>query len=174
MKLLGISGSLRKGSFNTMLVNEAARIFEPSAFTFANLNLPLYDGDVEAAGMPEPVLTLCDQIREADAIVMSTTEYNKAPSGVMKNMLDWVSRPRPAPLVGKPVAVVASAAGSAGGQRAMALMYLYLMPFKVRLVVEQEVCVGNSHAAFDDEGRLKHDAHIGGLTRQMEALKAAI
>lgn len=174
MKLLGISGSLRKGSFNTMLIKEAARIFEPSEFTLADLNLPLYDGDVEAEGMPEPVLKICDQILAADAIVMSTTEYNKAPSGVMKNMLDWVSRPRPAPLVGKPVAVVASAAGVAGGQRAIALMYLYLMPFKIKLVAEQEVCVGNSHSAFDDAGQLKSEAHLAGLTRQMEALKAAV
>jgi chromate reductase, NAD(P)H dehydrogenase (quinone) len=64
------------------------------------------------------------QIRVADAIVISTPEYNKNPSGVLKNALDWVSRPRPAPMVGKPVAVVSAAAGLAGGQRATAVLYL--------------------------------------------------
>ncbi|MBY8976227.1 NAD(P)H-dependent oxidoreductase [Rhodobacteraceae bacterium NNCM2] len=174
MKLLGISGSLRKGSFNTKLVHEAARVFEPSSFTFADLNLPLFNEDVEAEGIPAPVQVVCDQIVEADAIVISTTEYNKAPSGVLKNMLDWVSRPRPAPMVGKPVAVVSAAAGIAGGQRATSLMYLYLIPFKVELVTHQEVNIGNASEAFDEHGRLKSDAHIKALTRQMEALKAAI
>ncbi|MEM7508797.1 MAG: NADPH-dependent FMN reductase [Pseudomonadota bacterium] len=174
MKLLGISGSLRTGSFNSMLVREAARIAEPSAFVFADLNLPLFNEDVEAQGIPASVEALCDQIYAADALVLSTTEYNKGPSGVMKNMLDWVSRPRPAPMVGKPVAVVSAAAGGAGGQRAMSMMYLYLIPFKVKLVTAQEVNVGNASEAFDGAGQLRDEAHIAALTRQMEALRAAI
>ena len=99
-RLLGISGSLRAGSFNSMLVREAARVFAPEAFEFADLRLPLFDADLEAEGMPAPVARLCDQVRAADAIVISTPEYNKNPSGVLKNALDWVSRPRPAPMVG--------------------------------------------------------------------------
>jgi chromate reductase len=75
-KLLGISGSLRAGSYNSMLVREAARVFSPDEFTFADLRLPLYDGDLEAQGMPQSVLALCDQISAADAIVISTPEYN--------------------------------------------------------------------------------------------------
>ena len=109
VKLLGISGSLRAGSYNTMLVREAARVFAPDEFSFADLRLPLYDGDLEARGMPESVLTLCDQIRAADAIVISTPEYNKNPSGVLKNALDWVSRVRP-------VAEVEVAAGNAASR----------------------------------------------------------
>lgn len=174
MKLLGISGSLRAGSYNSMLVREAARIAEPEAFTFADMNLPLFNEDVEAKGIPGPVQVLCDQILAADALVLSTTEYNKGPSGVMKNMLDWVSRPRPAPMVGKPVAVVSAAAGGAGGQRAMSMMYLYLIPFKVKLVTAQEVNVGGAQDAFDGEGRLKDEGHMTALKRQMEALRAAI
>ena len=174
MKLLGISGSLRKGSFNSMLVREAARAFEPSEFTFADMDLPLFNEDVEAEGMPAPVQTIIDQIWAADAIVMSTTEYNKGPSGVMKNMLDWVSRPRPAPMVGKPVAVLSAAAGGAGGQRATSMMYLFLIPFKVKLVTEQEVGIGSAHEAFDDNGQLKSASQFEALQRQMTALKAAV
>ncbi|MEM7669789.1 MAG: NADPH-dependent FMN reductase [Pseudomonadota bacterium] len=174
MKLLGISGSLRKGSFNSMLVREAARVLDPAEFTFADLNLPLFNEDVEAEGMPSSVQTLCDQITAADAIVLSTTEYNKGPSGVMKNMLDWVSRPRPAPMAGKPVAVLSAAAGGAGGQRAMSMMYLYLIPFKVKLVTSAEVNVGSAGNAFDADGHLKDKGLVTALERQMGALKAAI
>jgi len=174
VKLLGISGSLRSGSYNSMLVREAARIFAPDDFTFADLRLPLYDGDLEARGMPGPVLALCDQISAADAIVISTPEYNKNPSGVLKNALDWVSRPRTAPMIGKPVAVVSAAAGLAGGQRATAALYLMLIPFKVRLVAEIEVAVGNAADRFDGNGRLSDDRHAGALEVQMQALRAAI
>lgn len=174
MKLLGISGSLRKGSFNSMLVREAARVFAPLEFTFADMNLPLFNEDVEAEGIPTSVQTICDQIVAADAIVMSTTEYNKGPSGVMKNMLDWVSRPRPAPMAGKPVAVLSAAAGGAGGQRAMSMMYLYLIPFKVKLVTSAEVNVGSAGSRFDESGQLSDDGLAKALERQMGALKAAI
>jgi chromate reductase len=173
VKLLGISGSLRAGSYNSMLVREAARLFAPDEFTFADLRLPLYDGDLEALGMPGEVTRLCDQVAAADAIVISTPEYNKNPSGVLKNALDWVSRPRPAPMVGKPVAVVSAAAGQAGGQRATAALYLMLIPFKVRLVAEVEVAVGNAGNQFDAQGRLTGEQPMMGLERQMAALRAA-
>lgn len=173
-KLLGISGSLRVGSFNSMLVREAARLFAPASFTFADLRLPLYDGDLEAQGMPDPVLTLCDQISAADAIVISTPEYNKNPSGVLKNALDWVSRVRPVPLAGKPVAVISAAAGLAGGQRATAALYLMLIPFKVRLVAEAEVAIGNAGNRFDAQGRLSDAALAGMLEKQIRALRTSI
>ena len=173
-KLLGISGSLRAGSYNSMLVREAARVFAPDEFTFANLRLPLYDGDLEAQGMPAEVLTLCQQISAADAIVISTPEYNKNPSGVLKNALDWVSRVHPVPLADKPVAVVSAAAGLAGGQRATAVLWLMLIPFKVRLVSEVEVAIGNAGDRFDGEERLTDARLLETLERQMAALRAAI
>ena len=173
-KLLGISGSLRAASYNSMLVREAARVFAPDDFTFADLRLPLYDGDLEALGMPDQVTLLCDQIRAADAIVISTPEYNKNPSGVLKNALDWVSRVRPVPLERKPVAVVSAAAGAAGGQRATAALYLMLIPFKVRLVAEVEVAVGNAGAQFDSDGGLTNEALSAVLAKQMSALRAAL
>ena len=173
-RLLGISGSLRAGSYNSMLVREAARVFAPDEFTFADLRLPLYDGDVEARGMPDEVVRLCDQVRAADAVVISTPEYNKNPSGVLKNGLDWISRVRPVPLVGKPVAVVSAAAGVSGGQRATAGLYLMLIPFKVRLIAEQEVAVGNASTRFGEDGRLVDENILAALEKQMGALRAAI
>jgi len=87
-KLLGISGALRAASTNTQLVHNAARIFNADSFVLADLNLPLYDGDLEAEGIPASVQTLSDQIKEADAVIISTPEYNKSISGVLKNALD--------------------------------------------------------------------------------------
>ena len=172
-KLLGISGSLRRGSYNTMLVREAARVLAPDEVRFADMNLPLFNADLEPDGWPEPVQRLCDDIRWADAVVFSTTEYNKGPSGVMKNALDWVSRPRPAPLAGKPVAVVSAAAGAAGGERAKSAMYLFLVPFQVRLVLHPEVNVGNAEDQFDADGRLTNEPKRRALEKLMASLKAA-
>ncbi len=170
-KLLGISGSLRKGSFNTLLVREAIRVFAPDEHQIADLNLPLFNEDLEADGQPAPVSKVCEQIAWADAIVFSTTEYNKAPSGAMKNLLDWVSRPRPAPMVGKPVAVVSASAGGAGGERAKSAMYLFLVPFQVDLVFHPEVNLGNASAAFNDDGRLIVEDKLAALEKLMAALK---
>ena len=171
--LLRSSGSLRRGSFNTLLMHEAARAFAPDQFQVADLNLPLYNADVEAEGLPEPVRRLCDQVVAADAIVISCPEYNKGPSGVMKNALDWVSRPRPAPMAGKPVAVVSAAAGAAGGERSKSAMYLFLVPFKVRLVLHPEVNVGNAGDQFDPQGRLTNAAKREALEKLMAALRTA-
>ena len=113
------------------------------------------------------------RIREGDASVISTPEYNKNPSGVLKHALDWVSRVRPVALAGKPVAVLSAAAGLAGGQRATAALWLMLIPFKVRLVAEAEVAVGNAGERFDADGRLTGERLAAALERQMAALRAA-
>lgn len=173
-KLLGISGSLRAASLNTKLVHEAARVFAPGEFRLADIDLPLFNEDVEAQGIPDKVQVVCDQIAWADAIVISSPEYNKGPSGAIKNMLDWVSRPRPAPMADKPVAVVSATAGLAGGERAKSAMYLFLVPFKVKLVFTPEVNIGNASAAFDADGHLADQSKGAALAQLMGALKAAI
>lgn len=91
--LLSLSGSLRQSATNRKLLREAARLFDPGTHIEADLNLPLYDGDLEdGEGIPAAVQTLADQIAQAHAVIISTPEYNKGPSGVLKNALDWVSR----------------------------------------------------------------------------------
>jgi len=135
MNLLGISGSLRKDSFNRMLLREAARLGSAASFTEADLRLPLYDGDLEEAeGIPAPVQALADQIKAADAVVISSPEYNKGISGVLKNALDWVSRTEGAPWAGKPVAILSATAGRAGGERAQFNLRHAMMPFRPRIL----------------------------------------
>ncbi|MFK7941875.1 MAG: NADPH-dependent FMN reductase [Paracoccaceae bacterium] len=173
-KLLGISGSLRRESYNTRLVHAAARIFDADTFQMADLNLPLFNEDLEADGQPDSVAQLCEQIGWADAIIIAPPEYNKAPSGVLKNMLDWVSRPRPAPMVGKPVAITSATAGASGGLRALSALHLMLIPFQVRTVQNPEVAVGSNYEAFDDAGNLAAEQTAEALEKLMAALKSEV
>lgn len=171
MKLLGISGSLRKDSFNRKLIREAARLGGASEFTEADLRLPLYDGDLEdAEGIPPAVQLLSDQIAASDAVVISPPEYNKGISGVLKNALDWVSRTEGAPWAGKPVAIVSAAAGRAGGERSQFNLRLAMVPFRPRLLQGPEVLVGGAQGEFDDAGRLTGDLYVKSLTHLMEGL----
>ncbi|MGJ8587287.1 MAG: NADPH-dependent FMN reductase [Yoonia sp.] len=173
--LLGISGSLRKASTNTLLVQNAAEIFGADTFTLADINFPLFNSDVEAAdGIPAKVQTLSDQIAAADAVIISTPEYNKAPSGALKNALDWVSRTDGNPWNNKPLAIMSAAAGRAGGERTQFALRLMMMPFRPDILQGPEVLVANSSNEFDENGKLTGEIYIKLLTELMDALKARI
>ena len=171
--LLTISGALRAASTNRLLLTEACRLFGAATRIHADLHLPLYDSDLEATGIPAGVQTLADQIAQADAVIISTPEYNKALSGVLKNALDWVSRTKGAPWRDKPVAILSAAAGRAGGERAQFSLRLCLVPFRADVLAGPEVMVADSGAAFDDNGQLKDARTIKVLQELMDALRAA-
>ncbi|KIC51821.1 NADPH-dependent FMN reductase [Tateyamaria sp. ANG-S1] len=173
--LLGISGSLRKDATNTKLMREAARLFGECTFNEADLRMPLYDGDLEAVeGVPEPTQVMAKQIAEADAVIISTPEYNKAPPGVLKNALDWVSRVEGRPWTGKPVAVMSAAAGRAGGERAQMILRACMVPFRPRILQGPEIHLAGSSKEFDENGRLTGEIYVRELTALMEALRAEI
>lgn len=173
--LLGISGALRAQSTNTMLIRNAATAFDATSFTEADLKLPLYDGDLEENdGIPQPVQTLSGQIANADAVIISTPEYNKGIPGVLKNALDWVSRTEGGPWADKPVAIMSATAGRAGGERAQTNLIAALAPFRPHLILGPEVLVAASHNAFDAAGALTNEINHKALTELMERLKAAI
>jgi len=173
MNLLTICGSLRKGSFNQMLLSEAARHFAPSSTQTGDLDLPLYNGDVEAQGIPANVQTLANQIAQADAVVIASPEYNQGISGVLKNALDWVSRVEGKPWANKPVAIVHAAAGRTGGARANYALRLVLAPFDVNLIQSPEVLVAGAHGAFDKDGQLQDARYADNLSLLMERLRTA-
>ncbi len=173
--LLGLSGSLRQAATNRKLLREAARLFDPASFVEADLNLPLYDGDLEEGeGIPAAVQTLADQIAQADAVIISTPEYNKGPSGVLKNALDWVSRTSGNPWADKPVAVMSAAAGRAGGERAQMILRAYLVPFQPRILQGPEVHLADSSNAFDDGGRLTSERYEKTIHALMQKLRAEV
>ena len=172
-RLLLISGALRRGSTNTLLLHEAARLFPEAETEFADLRLPLYDADLEEAhGLPPEVERLVAQMRAADAVLISTPEYNKNLPGVLKNALDWASRSKPMPLGGTPVAIMSAAAGRAGGERSQFSLRHCLTPFNPRVLQGPEVMIADARNAFDEDGRLKDPRSVAALTRLAEALKA--
>ena len=173
--LLGISGSLRKASTNTLLMRNAAAIFNADTFIEGDINLPLYNGDLEAAeGVPASVQTLADQIAAADAVIIATPEYNKALSGSLKNALDWVSRTKGAPWSGKPVAIMSAAAGRAGGERSQYSLRHAMTAFRPDILQGPEILLANSSNEFDENGKLTGEVYIKNLTALMDALKARI
>ncbi|OUS07640.1 NADPH-dependent FMN reductase [Rhodobacterales bacterium 52_120_T64] len=173
--LLGISGSLRKESRNTALLHEAARLFAPDAFTMADIRFPLYDGDVEDSdGIPQIVDVLREQIIKADAVIISTPEYNGNISGVLKNALDWLSRGKPKPWEGKPVAIMSAAAGRSGGARTQFSLRNCMTPFNPRILQGPEVMIAAAGSAFGDNGQLINEFSIKSLTRLMDALRSEI
>ncbi|MGZ2259295.1 NADPH-dependent FMN reductase [Roseobacter sp. A03A-229] len=173
--LLGLSGSLRKGSTNTKLLHEAARLFGDCDFALADLRLPLYDGDEEAAhGVPDAVQSLAERIAAADAVIISTPEYNKGPSGVLKNALDWVSRTKDRPWSGKPVAVMSAAAGRAGGERAQMVLRGFMVPFRPVILQGPEIHLADSSNQFDDDGHLTGEIYLRELKALMQALRAEV
>ncbi len=170
--LFCISGSLRAGSANTLLLRAAARHFGgPCAF--ADLRLPLYDADLQAAeGIPAGVRALADGIAGAAAIAVATPEYNQSLSGVLKNALDWVSRTDGNPWEDTPVAVMAAASGRAGGARASYALRWALTPFRPRFSAGPEVLIPAAKEAFAEDGTLVNPRADATLARAMARLRA--
>ena len=174
-RLLGISGSLRTKSTNTMLIRNAAELFGPDRFIEGNIRLPLFDADLqEAEGIPAEVQRLADEIAAADAVIISGPEYNKSISGSLKNALDWVSRTEGNPWEDKPVAIMSAAAGRAGGERTQFALRLCMVPFRPRILQGPEVMVANAREQFDDHGKLTNELNRKALTQLMQDLKALI
>jgi len=169
--LLAISGSLRRGSFNRKLMLEAARLFGVDPVV-ADLDLPLYNGDLETElGVPTAVRELAEQITAADVMVIATPEYNQSLSGVLKNALDWISRVKGSPFQDKPVAIVSATAGRAGGARAQYALRLAMNSFRPRLLTWPEVMVAGAANEFDDRGRLTGESYLAALKGLMERLR---
>ncbi|MBB3992507.1 chromate reductase [Sulfitobacter undariae] len=172
-KLLGISGSLRKESHNSLLLAEAARLFGDAQYTQADINLPLYNGDDEEAhGVPAAVEALVQQIADSDAVLISSPEYNKGPSGALKNALDWISRSATKPWTNKPVVVMSATAGRAGGERAQSVLRGFMVPFRPRILQGPEIHLAASYEAFDANGQLTGEMYINELTQLMQNLRA--
>jgi chromate reductase, NAD(P)H dehydrogenase (quinone) len=179
-KLIGISGSLRRGSFNTALLRAAAELMPDGAnLTVETIHgIPLYDGDVETAeGLPERVSVLKEAIVTADGLLLVTPEYNNSVPGVFKNAIDWLSRP-PADIDrvfgGKPVAIAGASPGGFGtvlSQNAWlpVLRTLGTVPWS-----GGRLLVSRAGSVFDEAGRIASDATKEQLRQFMEGFVAFV
>jgi chromate reductase len=178
MRILGISGSLRRDSHNTALLRAAAELLPPGAELeiFDGLKaIPPYDADDDVPGAHDPaVVALKDAIERADALLIATPEYNHSIPGVLKNALDWVSRPVNENVVrGKPVAVIGASTGLFGAVWAQAEARKVLGAIGAE-VVDRELPVMQAHMQFDEYGNLHEEDLRGQLADHVAALVAAV
>ena len=171
VRLVGISGSLREGSLNTALLRSAQELVPEGAnLSIASIaEIPLYNGDLDVDGGPPSVLTLKQQIREADGLVLATPEYNYGIPGVLKNAIDWASRPGfKSVLAGKPVAIIGAAPGVIGTARAQAQLKQVLLGTLSELFPYPELLVGRAHERIRD-GRLQDEQTRTAMQQMLEA-----
>ncbi|WP_374569707.1 NADPH-dependent FMN reductase [Phenylobacterium sp.] len=172
LNVLAFAGSLRAGSYNRALVR-AAQALAPAGMTITIFDLaevPLYNGDVEAAGDPPGVARFKDAIRAADGVLIATPEYNHGVPGVTKNAIDWASRPpRQAVLDGKPVAIMGASPGITGTARGQSQLRQAFEFTNSYAMPQPELLVFRAHEKFDAEGRLTDEATAKFLTAFLEA-----
>jgi chromate reductase, NAD(P)H dehydrogenase (quinone) len=174
IRVLGVAGSLRLGSLNRALLRAAVKL-APSGMTIDTFDLndvPLYNGDVEAAGDPPGVAAFKDAIRAADAVLFVTPEYNHGVPGVMKNAVDWASRPaRDAALNGKPVGIIGASPGQTGtarGQSQLRQAFEFTNSF---CMPQPEILVFRALEKFDASGELTDEKTASYLGKYLEALR---
>jgi chromate reductase len=174
IRVLGIAGSLREGSHNRALLRAAQELApaEMTIVTFDHLGLlPLYNEDVLAQGVPAPVAALKEAIHKADALLIATPEYNYSIPGVLKNAIDWASRPaETSPLNGKPVALMGASTGSFGTVRAQMHLRQVCVYTNMLALTRPQVLVARAREKFDQQGRLTDEKSIGFVRELLQAL----
>jgi chromate reductase len=171
--ILGICGSLRKGSYNHAALRVAMETApEGVRVTEADISaIPLYNEDVRAKGYPPVVAEFRRQIAAADAILFVTPEYNYSMSGVLKNAIDWASRPPDQPFAGKPCAIMGASMSMFGTARAQyhlrqTCVFLDMFPIN-----KPEVMIPAAQTKFDENGKLTDEATRGFIAAQVAALR---
>lgn len=156
IKVLGLVGSLRKGSYNRGLMRAAVELLpDGMSLEVAEIgDIPAYNGDVEEHGAPGSVVQLKERIRTADALLIATPEYNYSIPGVLKNAIDWASRPPQPPFKGKPLAIMGASMGMFGSARAQYHLRQTAVFLDMHPLNKPEVMVAMAHTKFDEKGRL--------------------
>jgi chromate reductase, NAD(P)H dehydrogenase (quinone) len=157
LRVIGVAGSLRAGSYNRALLRAALEM-APDALRIevADLiDLPMFNADVDARGTPTAVTELRILIRDADGLLLVTPEYNHGVPGVLKNAIDWLSQPlRGNVLEGKPTAIMGASTGLAGTARAQSQLRQSFVLTNTPVMMQPEVLVGRAQERFDTGGRL--------------------
>ena len=173
VKLLGISGSLRRASYNSSLLRAATRLMPPEAeLVVASIrDIPLYDGDVEAQGIPAAVTQLKEAVAAASGVLLVTPEYNNSIPGVFKNAIDWLSRPNSdirRVFGGRPFAVIGASPGGFGTTLSQAAWLPVLRTLGAQFWSGGRLQVARAGSVFDEAGNLR-DAEIEERLKQLLA-----
>lgn len=169
--VLGISGSLRKASYNTALLHAAVDLMPKGMMLdiFDLAPLPIFNQDFEKP-FPESVVAFREKLANANAVLIASPEYNSSITGVLKNALDWASRSPNPPLLGKPVAIMGASTGNFGTVRAQLNLRQVLTHIGALPLGKPEVLVARSEQAFDENGKLIDESARGFLRDMLVAL----
>ena len=175
LSFLGIAGSLRQGSYNRGLIRAAVEVAPAgtSVVPYDLAEIPMFNADIEAGGDPPAVADFKRAIAAADALLIATPEYNHCVPGVLKNAIDWASRPaRQSALTGKPVAIMGASTSPGGTARAQAHLRDGLAYTNGFVLPLPEVLVGLAREKFDEAGDLTDDDAVGEVRDLLVALAA--
>jgi NAD(P)H-dependent FMN reductase len=162
IRCLVFGASLRQGSLNDRLAALAANVVEQQGAsadraTMAEFECPSYDLDVEqSSGLPDPARELCRRIKEADAFIIASPEYNASMPGVLKNSIDWASRARPQPFNGKQALLMSASPSMVGGNRGLWSLRIPLEHLGTRIYPDM-FSLAQAHEAFGDDGKIRND-----------------
>ncbi|MBX5452985.1 MAG: NAD(P)H-dependent oxidoreductase [Acidobacteriia bacterium] len=175
VSVLGICGSLRRGSYNAAALR-AAEELAPEGLRIEQASIaevPLYNEDLRlASGFPPAVEALREKIRAADAVLIATPEYNYSVPGVLKNAIDWISRPPEQPFSGKPIALMGASPGRLGTARAQYHLRQIFVFLNAYVMNQPEIFIADAPARFDTEGRLADEPTRSLLKTFLVALRA--
>jgi len=179
IQLVGLSGSLRKGSFNTMLLNAATQLLpvDVSMEILSIADIPLYNADLDlpaAKQRPETVEHFRKMLTDADGILIVSPEYNYSIPGGLKNAIDWASRGEDSPLLKKPVAVIGATTGLWGTVRMQMAFHNVFLFLDMKPVYKPEVLVAQAEKKFDKDGNLIDETAKKLVRQKLEALKEMI
>lgn len=179
LKVLGIAGSLRKGSYNKLALKAAIEL-RPDGMQIESFDIaaiPVYNEDVREQGFPPAVEQLREKIRAADALLLVTPEYNYSVPGVFKNAIDWASRPPDQPFNDKPVAIMGASGSVLGTARAQYHLRQSCVFLNMHPINKPEVMIARAQDKFDSEGKLNDEMArklIGELLTNLAAWTARL
>lgn len=171
--ILGLSGSLRKASYNSAALR-AAQALQPEGvvITLADISaIPVYNEDVREQALPQSVVKLVEQIASADAVLIATPEYNYSIPGVLKNAIDWVSKVPDQPFRRKPVAILGASMGGIGTARAQYDLRKVFVFLDAHVLNQPEIMISAAQTRFDAEGHLTDEMTRSLIGKQLIALK---
>jgi chromate reductase, NAD(P)H dehydrogenase (quinone) len=173
LRLVGVSGSLRAQSYNSAALRAAASLLpEGTSFAVASLvDLPFYNSDVEQRGLPAAVQSFRKEIAAADALIFAVPEYNFSIPGVLKNALEWLSRPPGPPANGKPCALLGASVSPLGTARGQFHFRHICVSLNMIPVNTPHVDIATAKDKFDSEGRLVDQASLGSIRQLLVQLQ---